>query len=67
MTMSVEIRDHSDVSFSEIAICLDGDGLEFLLSELMRLRGGVDHVHFMSPSWGEMSFQKTQEVEALTK
>ena len=35
----------------EIALCFDGEGLDFLLKKLEYLKCNIDHLHLMTPSW----------------
>lgn len=46
LTVEKELRESG-----EIAICFDEEGLELLISRLVKLRGRVDHTHLMTASW----------------
>lgn len=48
MILTVEKEKCDD---GEIAICFNHEGLELLISKLMKLRGGPDHLHLMTPAW----------------
>lgn len=52
MLLTVEIKDAGRPNEAEAAICFDDEGLELLVSRLLRLRGRqLDHEHLMTPSW----------------
>ena len=51
MLLTIELKDGSNASKAEAAICFDDEGLEFLIKKLSLLRGKKDHVHLMTPSW----------------
>jgi hypothetical protein len=46
LTVEKELRENAT-----IAICFDDEGLELLISKLVKLRGRADHDHLMTPSW----------------
>jgi len=55
MILSVESQINANVQsddISEVAICCDTVGLEFLISKLKTLRNKSDHLHFMTATWG---------------
>lgn len=37
---------------SEVAICCDEEGLDYLIGRLQSLRGKREHLHLMTPAWG---------------
>ncbi len=51
MLLTVEIKDAQKTNEAEAAICFDDEGLEFLISKLIRLRGKREHEHLMTPAW----------------
>lgn len=51
MTVTIEIKDQIDPALAEIALCVDDEGLDFLIKKLIQLRGKVDHEHLMTPAW----------------
>jgi hypothetical protein len=51
MKLTVEIKFLKQTKPSEVALCFDEEGLAFLIKKLSCLRGEVDHVHLMTPSW----------------
>jgi len=50
---AIKCRDNGDAA-PEIEITLDQEGIEFLVSSLLKLRdaSGTRHNHFMTASWG---------------
>jgi hypothetical protein len=54
MILTVEVLGRSgnlEETISEVAICCDREGLDFIIKKLELLRAKPDHVHFMTPSW----------------
>jgi len=56
MKITVEIgntRDSKNNRPCVVEIYCDSEGLDYLLEELSELKKVGDHIHFMTPSWGE--------------
>lgn len=51
MLLTVELKNSLNTPNPEVAICLDEDGLDFLIAKLSRLKLKQDHTHLMTPSW----------------
>jgi Immunity protein 32 len=72
MNITVEIKDGNQLERlrtegGDVVICVDEEGLDYLLSQLRFLKHNrTDHVHFMTSEWGggELS-EKLQNAENL--
>jgi hypothetical protein len=54
MMLTVEVLKRQNgmhCTVSEVAICCDPEGLEYLISRLGSLRAKSEHLHLMTPSW----------------
>ena len=61
MLFTVEIKDAAKSGQAEAAICLDDEGLEFLIDRLSRLRGKRDHEHMKTPSWAGQELSEAKQ------
>lgn len=53
MLLSVGVEGHSlSEDATQVEICLDQEGLRYLIERLSSLKKGGDHLHFLSPRWG---------------
>ena len=72
MNITVEIKDGNELERvkkegAEVEICVDEEGLDYLLSQLRFLKDNrTDHVHFMTSEWGGGELgEKVQNAESL--
>lgn len=61
MLLTVELQDGNKPGRAEVAVCLDDEGLEFLVRKLQGLRGRKEHVHLMTPSWAGTELSESKQ------
>jgi len=53
MILTAEVDWDGKEPPTELAICFDGEGLDYLIRELEKLHPNEkDHTHLLTPSWG---------------
>jgi hypothetical protein len=64
MLLSVGVKGHSlSEDTTEVEICLDQEGLQFLTERLNSLKKEEDLLHFFSPQWGGDELRSSHVVQ----
>lgn len=58
--ISVELKDGARSGLSEVVICMDDAGLDYLVRTLSSLRGQKEHIHLKTPAWAGDELSETR-------